>query len=165
MDPLSYLTTFSADFGPLEWVFFIAQVVVAAAGAYLVFMRADPHPVRGGAIRQLGYALLAVGAIGTLLGVLRLAGVQVFTMPIWFTIVTVVEVVLAIYALYYAMSVYPVRLAAYEEANRARSNRRSSARPQPAVETNGTHGIYTVPKPASMPSRRDARRDRKRKSR
>jgi hypothetical protein len=165
MDPLTYLTTFSADFGPLEWVFFIAQVVVAAAGAYLVFMRADTHPVRHEPLRQLGYALLTVGAIGTLLGVLRLAGVQAFTMPVWFTLITIAEVVLAIYALYYAMSVYPARLAAYEEANRARSNRRSPARPQATVETNGTHGIYPAPRPAGVPSRRDARRDRKRKSR
>jgi hypothetical protein len=165
MDPMTYLTTFSTDFGTLEWVFFIAQVATALAGAYLAFVRADRHPVRAAAARQLGYGLLAVGALGTLLGVLRLANVQPFTMPIWFTLVTVLDILLIAYALYYATSLYPVRLAAYEDANRGRGSRRM-ARPQPALQANGTNGVsFSDPRPAGTATRRDSRRDRKRKGR
>ena len=165
MDPLTYLTTFSTDFGALEWVFFIAQLAVAGAGVYLAFLRADSHPVRAAANRQLGVALVAIGGLGVLFGVLRLAGVEVFTMPIWFTIVTVLEAILAIYALYYVMSVLPARLTAYEEANRGRAVRRGT-RPQPALQANGLNGATLgEPRSPATSSRRDSRRDRKRKSR
>jgi hypothetical protein len=164
MDPLTYLTTFSTDFGTLEWVFFIAQIAVAVAGAYLAFLRAGTHPIRGAATRRLGYALLALGGAGTLLGVLRLAGVQIFTMPIWFTVVTVAEALLIAYALYYALAIYPAQLAAYDEANRARGTRRAAARPQPAIQATGANGAPAEPRPA-VSSRRDARRDRKRRAR
>jgi hypothetical protein len=165
MDPLTYLTTFSTDFGALEWVFFIAQIAVGGAGVYLAFLRGDTHPVRAAANRQLGIALLAVGGLGALFGALRLAGVQVFTMPIWFTIVTVLEAILAIYAIYYVTSVLPARLAAYEEANRSRGVRRGT-RPQPALQANGLNGAaFSETRAPATSTRRDSRRDRKRKSR
>lgn len=166
MDPVTYLTTFSTDFGVLEWVFLIAQIATAIAGVYLAFLWRDKHPLRGALGRRLGYTLLGVGAIGTLLGVLRLANVQVFTMPIWFTVVTVLDVVLVAYVAYYTLAVYPARLVAYDEASRGRGSRRAS-RPQPALQTNGTNGSssFATPRPAATTSRREARRDRKRKGR
>jgi hypothetical protein len=167
MDPVTYLTTSTLDFGALEWVFFVAQIAVAIAGVYLAFLRAGTHPLRGPALQRLGYALLALGGVGTLLGVLRLAPVDLFTLPIWFTVVTLVEVVLVVYALYYALSIYPARLAAFEEANRGKGARRSSARPQPALQTNGTSGSssFDADRPVPTTGRREARRDRKRRSR
>ena len=168
MDPLTYLTTFSTNFGALEWVFFIAHIAVAGAGAYLAYFRTQPHPVRRSAQTLLGNALLILGAIGVLLGLLRLAGVSIFTMPIWFAIVTVLDVVLIAAAIYYALAVYPSRMAAYEEANRSRGGRRS-ARPPAALQANAGNGAngtaYEPPRLGPPSTRREARRDRKRKSR
>ena len=168
MDPLTYLTTFSPSFGALEWVFFIAQIAVAGAGAYLAFFRTQTHPIRRSAQTLLGNALLALGAVGVLIGLLRLTGVSIFTMPIWFAIVTVLDVVLIVAALYYGLAVYPARMAAYEEANRSRGGRRS-ARQQPALQAsagNGTSGTaFEAPRMGPPSTRRDSRRDRKRKSR
>lgn len=163
MDPVTYLTTFTAEFGALEWLFFLAQIALLVAGAYLVFLRAEPHPIRRAASRNLGYALLALGALGTLFGALRLAPVEFFTMPIWFTIVTVLEVILAAYALYELLSALPGRVAAYDEANR-KGGRRGAARQQPALQTNGTGASSRVsePRPVATTTRREARRDRKR---
>ena len=62
MDPVTYLTTFTSDFGALEWLCFVAQIALLVAGVYLVFLRAEPHPVRRATTRNLGYALLALGA-------------------------------------------------------------------------------------------------------
>ncbi len=165
MDPVTYLTTFSSDFGALEWLYLVAQVVLAGAGVYLVFLRAEPHPVRRDASRTLGYALLAVGVLGLLFGILRLAPVQIFTMPIWFTIATVLELVLAIYAAYFLLSVLPGRVAAYDASNR-KGGRRGPSRPQPALQTNGANSAPAIsaPRPPAMTTRRDARRDRKRRS-
>ncbi|MBK9942573.1 MAG: hypothetical protein IPP13_13255 [Kouleothrix sp.] len=165
MDPVTYLTTFSPAFGALEWVCFIAQIVLVAAGVYLVYLRAEPHPIRRSASRTQGYALLALGAIGILFGALRLAPIELFTMPIWFTIITVLEVVLAAYALYFVLRVLPGQVAAYDEANR-KGGRRSVARPQQALHSNGANGAggLAAPRPPATTTRRDARRDRKRRS-
>src|SRR5689334_10657776 len=102
MDPLTYLTTPAAGFGPLGWVFFIAQIAGAIAGIYLAFLRSDSHPIRGLVLRRLGYALLGLGALGTLLGVLRLAAVAPLTAHGWFYLVAVAELILAVYAVYFA---------------------------------------------------------------
>ena len=166
MDPVTYLTTFTTEFGALEWVFFAAQIALAVAGVYLAFLRAEPHPIRRAAARNLGYALLGLGALGILFGALRLASVEIFTMPIWFTIAIVLEVILVIYALYYASSIYAPRMVAYDAANRGKGMRRVT-RPQAALQANGTNGApsYSEPRPVATTTRRGARRDRKRKSR
>jgi len=164
MDPVTYLTTATTDFGALEWVFFIAQIALAVAGVYLTFLRAEPHAIRRAVSRNLGYALLGLGALGIIVGALRLAPVALFTMPIWFAVVIILEVILAIYAVYYVLAVLPARVAAYDETNRGRGARRSVGRPQPALQTNGMSPL-SDPRPVATTTRRESRRDRKRKSR
>ncbi|MEN9934778.1 MAG: hypothetical protein RLZZ387_1357 [Chloroflexota bacterium] len=170
MDPLTYLTTPAAGAGAPEWVFFVAQVLVVISGIYLAFMYAEPHPVRGRAVRQLAYALLAVGLVGAVIGALRISGVAPFTAPVWTTIATLFNLVLIGFAVYYARSVLPTAVAAHDQANRTRSTRSTRSQvatsvdaarvARPVAESNG------VARPASPPSgRRDSRRDRKRKSR
>jgi hypothetical protein len=164
MDP-SYFITPNPNFGAPEWAFFIAQFVVAIAGAYLTFMHVDTNPVRGPALRRLGYALLIVGLLGAIVGALRRSAIEPFTAPYWMTIITVLSVALIIYAIYYARSVYPGRLAAWEASQRGKGAR-AAARPQPAqrsavreekVPTNGA-----APRPSG--GRRAARREHKRRN-
>jgi len=167
MDPVTYLTTVTADFGPLEWLFFIAQIALAIAGVYLTFLRAEPHPIRRVVSHNFGYALLGLGALGVVLAALRLAPVALFTMPIWFAVATVVEAILAIYAVYYFLAVLPARVAAYDQANRGRSLHRNVARPagtlrESPLPANGAQ--FSDPRPVAT-TRRESRRDRKRKSR
>ena len=169
MDPVTYLTTVTTDFGALEWVFFIAQIALAVAGVYLTFLRAEPHAIRRAVSRNFGYALLGLGALGVILGALRLAPVALFTMPIWFAIAIVLEAIVALYAVYYLLAVLPARVAAYDQANRGRGARRNVGRlvgtlreaPLPA---NGT-AQFSDPRPVATTTRRESRRDRKRKSR
>ena len=172
MDPVTYLTTVTTDFGALEWVFFIAQIVLAVAGVYLTFLRAEPHPIRRIVSRNVGYALLGLGALGIVLSALRLAPVALFTMPIWFAIATALEAILAIYAVYYLLAILPARVAAYDEANRGRGARRNIGRSVGALrearlQANGAHGTppFSDPRPVATTTRRESRRDRKRKSR
>jgi hypothetical protein len=168
MDPLAYLTTPAAGAGALEWIFFGAQVAVAIAGVYLAFMHREPHPVRARALRQLAYALLAVGLVGAVVGALRISGVAPFTMPVWITVATLFNIVLALFALYYARSVLPAQVAAHDQASRARPARGSRpaaldagrAAPRAPLETNG---VSAAPRPPS--GRRESRRDRKRRGR
>lgn len=162
---LAYFTTPASGVGALEWVYLVAQVAVALAGLYLAFLRAEPHPVRSRAARQLGSALLAVGLVGIAVGALRIGGVAPFTMPIWITIATLFNLALAMFALYYASSVLPGQVAAYDHANRSRGR---PARQQALDASRAAHapasanGTVSAPRPPS--ARREARRDRKRKS-
>ena len=100
MDSLNYLTTYSTAFGAPEVIFLIAHVALALAGLYYAFIAKFSDTLRGESLRLLGYGLLALGIVGTLVAVLRLAVGAEFSMPIWMTLVTVLDVALIAYALY-----------------------------------------------------------------
>jgi hypothetical protein len=164
MDPVTYLTTPTSGFGGLAWAFLIAEGLGLLAGVYLAFLRSDTHPIRGGALRNLGFALLALGGLGVLFGALRLGAVAPFTMPIWFYLIALVDLALAAYVLYYWQVRYAAHMSAYQERARSSAGRRA-ARPQPTLETTGNGAIYSAPRPVATTGRREARRDRKRRGR
>jgi hypothetical protein len=165
MDSLNYLTTYSTTFGAPEVIFLIAHVALALAGIYYAFIAKSSNTLRSESLRLLGYGLLALGIVCTLVAVLRLAVGAEFSMPIWITIVTVLDVALIAYALYFALSVYPARQAALAMSNRNRGTTRGG-RQQPSLQSNGTNGTaYTASRPVATTTRRVSRRDRKRKGR
>ena len=166
MDSLNYLTTYSTAFGAPETIFLIAHAALVLAGVYYAFLAKSSDVLRSESLRLLGYGLLALGLVGTLLAVLRLAVGDAFSMPIWFTIVTVLDVALIAYALYFALSVYPARRAALALSNRNRGASRGSGRQQSTLQSNGTNGsAYSAARPVPTTTRRVSRRDRKRKGR
>ena len=166
MDSLNYLTTYSTTFGAPETIFLIAHVALALAGIYYAFIAKSSDALRGESFRMLGYGLLALGLLGTILAALRLAVGDVFSMPIWITIVTLLDIVLIAYALYFALSVYPARQAALALSNRNRGAVRGGGRQQPTLQSNGTNGsAYSAARPVATTTRRVSRRDRKRKGR
>ena len=168
------LTTPTTFFGPAEWVFFLASIIVALGGVYLLFVHRDGVAARKDFLRQLGIGLLIAGLAGTLVGGLRLASIALAAF--WFTIVTVVFVLLVVYALYYASSVLPKRIAAAQALSRGRGG---GSRPSPAranatpramsaesksLSGNGSALSSATPRPVGTGSRRESRRDRKRRS-
>ncbi len=168
------LTTPTTFFGPAEWVFFLASVIAALGGIYLLFVHRDGLAARGDFLRQLGIGLLISGLVGMLIGGLRLASIALA--GFWFTIATIVFVLLIVYALYYATSVLPKRIAAAQALSRGRgggsrqSPARANATPRAisaeskALSTNGSAVSSTTPRPLGAGSRRESRRDRKRRS-
>ena len=166
MDSLNYLTTYSPAFGAPETIFLIAHAALVLAGVYYAFLAKSSDVLRSESLRLLGYGLLALGLVGTLLAVLRLAVGDAFSMPIWFTIVTVLDVALIAYALYFALSIYPARRAALALSNRNRGAVRGGGRQQPTLQSNTTNGSsYGATRPGATTTRRESRRDRKRKGR
>lgn len=164
LDP-TYLMT-PAVFGPLEWAFFILQVAGVAAGIYLAFLRKDNNRVRRGLLQKLGYALVALGGIGVVLGVLRLNQVAVFNQRYWFLLAGVADVILAGYVAYYSRAVYPQQLA-QSHTNRGKASRQAPARMSAAPSSAGKNGHETEsseePEPVTRGGRREARQRRKRK--
>lgn len=157
--------TTAVPFGPLSWVLLLVQVILLVAGLYFIFGNVDGNPLRARLFKQFGYAEAALGGLGTLFGVLRLAAVVPFTARYWSLIVVAFELALGFYALYYSRAIYPAQVAA---AGKGKGTRRSSAQPstRPALSANGTDGkAVVVNEPRVASGRRDSRRDRKRRSR
>ncbi len=157
MDPI-YFTTPTTNFGPAEWVFFLASFAVLCGGIFFGLLRTDQNALRLRALRQLGYAMLAVGAIGILIGLIRLVGVAIA--PFWFTISTVLLLLVGAYGAYLALVQLPQQIAAAQAQNRARGAGRSQPvqRMAPQAQTGDT---VTSAAPSG---RRASRRDRKRRS-
>ncbi|MCS6883430.1 MAG: hypothetical protein RMK84_13140 [Oscillochloridaceae bacterium] len=156
MGIFSYLTTPDPAFGPLAWTFFIIQILGVGAGAYLTFRHTERNPARQTFMRQLGIALMILGGVGVLIGALRLLNVPVFNQRIWFWIQALIEASVAGYVVYYMRSVLP-------GLERAAVARGRGARPTPKVTTGDTSA--EAPRPVATTGRREARRERKRKSR
>jgi 4-amino-4-deoxy-L-arabinose transferase-like glycosyltransferase len=154
MEVWTYLTT-PGTLGSLGWTFFIMQILIVGAGGYLAFMHEERNPARHTFLRQLGIALLVVGVVGVVLGVGRLANLAVINQHLWFWVQLLIELVVAGYVFYYMRSVLPDL--ERRQAGRARRPQSRQVTSQPS----------TPAEPRSQPttSRRDARRDRKRKGR
>jgi hypothetical protein len=166
---VSYLTDLRPGFGFLAAIFLGLQIVLIGAGVYLVFLRKDPHMLRGPALRRLGIALLTLGIAGIIVGSLRLAAVVPFTARYWFYLIALFELALAVFVEIYRRTTY--RAQAVELA-RSKSVRRSSpVATKSALSTSvpSNHNAQPVPirqtRPSAANSRRDARRDRKRRKR
>lgn len=164
-DP-SYLTQASATFGPYAWGFFIFQIIVLLAGLYLAFAHNDTIPIRKQILANLGTALIIMGSLGSLLGILRLINTTGFTQRYWFYIVLLADLALAGYITYYARTTYPRQLAsASNQQKRSKPAKQRQSRPTPAAAA--SHAPTSdQPEPATTAatrSRRDARRERKRR--
>lgn len=156
MNLFGYLTTAAPTFGPLAWIFFIGQILGVGAGAYLYFMHTERNAARQAFMRQLGIAAMVLGGVGVLLGVLRLLNVPVFNQHLWFWIQFLVELGVGGYAIYYMQRVLP-------GLEKAAVGRGQKGAPRPPKAIPGDPAAAT-PRPVATTGRRDARRDRKRKS-
>lgn len=154
---ISYLTTAASQFGPLAWIFFIGQILAVGAGAYLNFMHSERNPARQTFMRQLGIALMIVGGVGVLFGVLRMVNVPTMNMRLWFWVQAVLELGVAGYVIYYMRSVLP----GLEREARARGGRASAPRPPRPIPSGDP--APATPRPVATTGRREARRERKRK--
>lgn len=146
-----YFMTVSPQFGSYAWTFFILQILLVASGAYFIWLHTERNVARATFFRQLGIALLIVGGFGVALGVARMLNVPTFNQRFWFYIQLVIELILGGYVVYYMRNVLP------ELARNARTR-------TPAPRQNPAAAAPATPRPVATTSRREARRERKRKS-
>jgi hypothetical protein len=154
---IEYMTASSpaAGFGTLAWIFFLLQLIGVGAGAYLVYAHTERNAARHAFMRQLGIALLVLGGVSLLAAVLRLAGVPVISQRLWLWILLLVELGSAGYIYYYMRSVLP-------ELEKAQAGKRGTRPAQ--IRATATEAAPAAPRPVATTSRREARRDRKRKN-
>ncbi|PDV99353.1 hypothetical protein [Candidatus Chloroploca asiatica] len=157
---INYFTTAAPEFGTLGWLFFLGQLLGVGAGAYLRFMYIERHPIRQTFLHQLGLGLMVLGGLGTLLAVLRLLNVPTMNLRIWSWLLFVIQLGAAGYVFYYVRNVLP---------NLIREARLAGVKPgktgAPRALSGGAGAVPAEPRPVATTSRRDARRERKRKTR
>ncbi|MBC8162171.1 MAG: hypothetical protein H7Z42_13250 [Roseiflexaceae bacterium] len=167
MNPIEYLTTADPLFGWVEWILFIAQIVLLLVGAYFAFLYRDSNAIKVAALKRFGYVTLVLGALGTLLGALKLTVLPPFDSRLWLALIVLFELAFAVYALIYSRTTYPEQVAAAAAAQRRPAAKGSAGaqgrRPSPA-SPNAAPKLVDVPMPTAG-GRRDSRRDRKRKKR
>lgn len=158
---MDYFLVPSPYFGRLAWTFFAVQIILALVGAYMAFGYRDRVAFRQLVFRNMGIAFLVVGGVGVLVGALRLFNLPVLNMRIWFYVQLLIEIGLGVYIYYYLRNIYPQQMAQARQGPRRGGSARQLA-PQSAA---GTPGQPEPRPPTATTGRRDARRDRKRKSR
>jgi 4-amino-4-deoxy-L-arabinose transferase-like glycosyltransferase len=153
---IEYMTASSpaAGFGTLAWIFFLLQLIGVAAGAYFIYAHSERNPARQAFARQLGIALLILGGVGLLVAVLRLLGVPVISQRVWFWVLLLVDLTAAGYITFYIRKVLP-------DLEKAQASKRSSRPTQ--QRTSAEPQAPPTPRPVATTSRREARRERKKK--
>ncbi len=148
----------------LQWVLFLLQIGLLLGGIYLAFMRKDAKPLRRDLVRRFGYYAIALGGLGVLLGAATISNTGVFASPFWLYGLAVIELGVVGYATYMGRVQYPQMVSA---AAASRSTGAARPKPTPAVKKVAPSAPSQPTPPPEPPrtARRDARRDRKRKSR
>lgn len=163
MNPMTYLTSPDSLFGWIEWILFISQIVLLLVGGYFAFLFRDANQIKFQALQRFGYVLLVLGAIGTLLGGLKLGLVAPFDTRLWLALVMLFEIAFGIYAVIYSRTTYREQLAARPTPTRKQAG--ATSRKQVAGNASTAPHPVEVPVPRVAAGRRDARRDRKRRKR
>jgi hypothetical protein len=165
---MDYFVTVHGGFGPLSWLSMLGWVFALAGGMYLYRSWQERNPVRSRFIRQLGQGLSVLGAVGLVLLALKATGLDVVGWPLWSYLWGLATLLFAGWAAWYYFARLPRLLAAT----------RPGARGAPVTRTGQTARTYSSsppravsappaapPRPESTTGRREARRDKKRRSR
>lgn len=156
---LDYLTESSPTFGPYDWGIYVIQAILLAIGFYLYFLRKDANVPRRRLMAKVGLVMIAIGSIGTLFGMLRMREAGVFAQRYWFYLLLLVELVGGAWLFFYVRKSFS-RLSSRNTSSQGQ--KRTASRAQPSGKN--TEGAANDT-PSAARSRRDSRRERKRKKR
>lgn len=168
------LFTSDLGFGGRSWValgFWVAGLLV---GIYLYQAWREINPVRGKFFKRTGLGLAILSAVGIVVLLFRVIGIPVASMPVWSYLVMLVTLGYISYATWWATQRLPSLTAASRDQRRlptqAGQTGRNSARTYnaPANAKPAKTAVPTTtpaPRPVATTSRRESRRDRKKKQR
>lgn len=165
---LSYLITPHGGFGAWSWLGMLIWLFALGGGAYTYSSWQERNPVRSRFVRRLGLGLAILGAVGLVLLFLKATGLPYIGWPVWTYLWALATLVFIGWAIWF----YSARLPQMLEASRQVSRTGRVER--------GTHGARTYtgngarsapaqpaapPRPVATTGRREARRDKKRRTR
>lgn len=165
----NYFLTQSPGFGPLSWLLLLAWGLTLAAGLYLYRAWQERNPVRARFMRQLGLVLSVLAGAGIVLLVLKGLRVPILSYRIWVYLVALATVGYGVWAGVTYQRISQLVTASGRPGAPVRRGSSQSGRGARTYTTNGSNGAETrpipPPRPVATTGRREARRDKKRKSR
>lgn len=165
MDFVRYFIESAPPFGNISWTMLVVWAVAAAVGIYLLRSYRDKNPIRLRFVRQVGVITTTLSVVGILLLALKFFNVPVLEWRLWSYLVAFGSLGYWGYALYVYNSklpaliatTRPVRAVRGPTSRTMRASQVNSAVPEPREPR--------APRPVATTTRREARRDKKRKSR
>jgi hypothetical protein len=167
---VDYFLMDEPGFGRLSWLLLFGWLILLGTGAYLYSMWQERSPVRMRYFRQLGLGLSVLSAVGVLLLLLKAFGIPVLSWRLWTYLTALLTVLFAGWSFWFYRARLPRLMAA---TGRGGVTARRAAPPvRRTARTYGTNGSSPseaeappAPRPLPTTGRREARRDKKRKSR
>ena len=162
---IEYFTQSRPPFGSISWTMLVVWAAALGFGVYLLRSYRDSNPIRIRFAQRAGVVLSALSGVGILLLILKFFGVPVLDWRLWSYLVAFASLGYWGYALY----AYNVQLPALVAASKpARTVRGQS--PRSVAKVYSTPGQPVArpprePRPVATTTRREARRDKKRKTR
>ncbi|MDP9314999.1 MAG: hypothetical protein M3R24_29715 [Chloroflexota bacterium] len=163
---IEYFTQDPPPFGNISWTMLVVWAAVLVFGLYLLRSYRDSNPIRLRFARQTGLVLSTLSGLGLLLLVFKFFQVPVLDWRLWSYLVAFASLGYWGYALYQYNSKLPAQLAA---SRPTRVTRGAPSRGGAKVYSTGgaapTPRPPREPRPVATTTRREARRDKKRKGR
>lgn len=165
----NYFLSQSPGFGPLSWLALLAWGLILAAGWYMYSSWQERNPVRARFMRQLGLVLTVLAGAGVVLLALKGLRIPVVSYRVWSYLVALATVGYGVWAAVTYRRLSQLVTAGGRTGATARRAASQPGRGARAYPTNGSNGSQSRPVPPPRPvattGRREARRDKKRKSR
>lgn len=153
-------------FGGVSYTTGLFWLLLLAGGIYLLRQWRDSNPVRYRFGRQVGTVIAALGAIGLVLLALNFFQVSPFNNRLGIYLIGFISLGYLAYAVYVYTSRLPAQIAAARPTRAVRGTvSRGGARTYPANNVPAEPRAPRAPRPLATTTRREARRDKKRKGR
>lgn len=169
---LNFFTESDPVFGPISIVTGLFWLGLLAFGIYLLRTFSHANPIRARFVRRFATVASALGGVGALLLLLNLLEVPGFNFRLWVYLVAFATLGYLGYTIYQYNTRLPAQVAASRPTRVARPHGQTARGGARTYAANGTNAPATTtpksprePRPLATTTRREARRDKKRKSR
>lgn len=164
-DFINFFTQPDLEFGGVSWATGLFWLALVGAGVYLLTRWRDSNPARQRFGRQFATIATALGGLGLLLLILNFVQLSPFNIRLWIYLLGFASLAYVGYAAYYYTSKLPALVAASRPARSVRTTGSRGARTYQASGTAAAPRPPREPRPVATTTRREARREKKRKGR
>jgi hypothetical protein len=166
-DFINFFTQPDLEFGGVSWATGLFWLALLAAGVYLLTQWRESNPARYRFGRRFGMVATLLGALGLVFLVLNFIQLSPFNIRLWIYLIGFASLGYVGYSAYQYTSKLPAQVAATRATRSVRPSNRRGARTYPANANGATAAPRPPrePRPVATTTRREARRDKKRKSR
>ena len=152
-------------FGNVSWATGVFWLALLAAGVYLLTQWHESNPARYRFGRQFGIVATVLSALGLVFLILNWFQVSPFNIRLWMYLIGLASLGYLGYALYAYNSKLPAQIAAMRSTRAVRGAAPRGARAYSANVTPNESRPARQPRPVATTTRREARREKKRKGR